>query len=288
MLESFIEKYAREFNFPTIWCSGCGLGTFMRVMMKAFDAISLDPNKLVLVSGIGCSSRVTAYTDCNTVHTTHGRALPVATGIKLVNPSLTVVVITGDGDGTAIGGNHLIHAARRNIDLTCILLNNSCYGMTSGQVSPMTPHSAYSSTSPYGNIEHSFDLVGMLKSAGATYIARGTVYHYPLAEKLIVSAIEHKGFSFVEILFQCPTYFGRFNKVPEPADMLREFKENGVKYVPGKDKPLAENQFYIGELYRDESKVEYVELLKKHRHERLNLMKLQGQYDGCKTKNRTL
>ena len=265
LYEPFVYKYARVRNLPTIWCSGCGLGTCMRILMKAFDELKLSREKLVLVSGIGCSSRITAYTDCNTVHTTHGRALPVATGIKLANPSLTVVVIMGDGDGAAIGGNHLIHAARRNIDLTAIIFNNECYGMTSGQVSPMTPHMKYASTAPYGNIDHAFDLPAMMKAAGATYIARATTYHYPLAEKLIISAIQHKGFSFLEILFQCPTYFGRFNKKMSATEMLKEYQERAVKYTPGKEKPLAEGQYYIGELFKDETKIEYTELLKRQR-----------------------
>lgn len=266
-VESFAKNYLRLENLPTIWCPGCGLGTGMRILIRAFDELSLDLKKLVIVSGIGCSSRMNGYLNCNTVHTTHGRALPVATGIKLANPSLTVIVITGDGDGSAIGGNHLIHAARRNIDITCILFNNSCYGMTSGQVSPMTPHGAFASTSPYGNIEHSFDLVGMLKSAGATYIARSTVFHYPQAEKLVSEAIRHKGFSFVEILSQCPVYFGRFNMMADPSDMLKDFQKRGVKFVPGKEKPLEEGQVYLGELFRDESKIEYTELLALQRSE---------------------
>ncbi len=239
----------------------------MRVLIRAMEELSVDPKRTVLVSGIGCSSRMTAYINCDTVHTTHGRALPVATGIKLANPSLTVIVITGDGDGAAIGGNHLIHAARRNMDLNVILLNNSCYGMTSGQVSPMTPHNAYASTAPYGNIEHSFDLVGMLKSAGATYIARTTTYHYPQAEKLFANALKHKGFAFVEILFQCPVYFGRFNKIPDPTDMILDFKERAVKYVPGKEKELLPGQFFVGELHRDETKLDYGEILSRLRAE---------------------
>jgi 2-oxoglutarate/2-oxoacid ferredoxin oxidoreductase subunit beta len=259
-IEPFVKKYLRQRVLPTIWCSGCGLGTCMRAFIKALSDLDVDYNKLVVVSGIGCSSRMAGYIDANTVHTTHGRALPVATGIKLANPELKVVVIMGDGDGTAIGGNHLIHAARRNIDLSVLLLNNNNYGMTSGQVSPMTPHGAYASTSPFGNMEHVFELCDMVKSAGATYVARTTVYHYPQAAKLIAEAMQHKGFAFLEFYFQCPTYFGRFNQQPDAPAGLRYYKESAVHYNPEKPRSLSEGQFYVGKLWEDNNKTEYTEL----------------------------
>jgi 2-oxoglutarate ferredoxin oxidoreductase subunit beta len=259
-IEPFVKKYLRQRVLPTIWCSGCGLGTCMRVIIKSLEELNIDYNKLAVVSGIGCSSRMAGYIDANTVHTTHGRALPVATGIKLANPELDVLVIMGDGDGTAIGGNHLIHAARRNIDLTVLLLNNNNYGMTSGQVSPMTPHGAYASTSPFGNMEHVFELCDMVKSAGATYVARSTVYHYPQATRLTTEAIKHKGFSFLEIYFQCPTYFGRFNKQPDAPAGLKWYKEYAVHYNPENLRPISGSQFYVGKLWEDNTKVEYSEL----------------------------
>ncbi len=259
-IEPFVKKYIRQRVLPTIWCSGCGIGTCMRTFIKALSDLDVDFNKLVVVSGIGCSSRVSVYVDANTVHTTHGRPIAVATGIKLANPDLTVVVVTGDGDGAAIGGNHLIHAARRNIDLTVMLLNNNNYGMTSGQVSPMTPHGAYASTSPYGNVEHVFELCDMVRSAGATYVARTTVYHYAQATKLIAEAIQHKGFAFLEYYFQCPTYYGRFNQQQDAPSSLRWYKKNAVHFNPENPRPLADAQFYIGKLWEDNSKTEYTEL----------------------------
>jgi len=265
MHEAFVEKYARTGHLPTIWCPGCGLGTAMRILMRALADLEIDPGRLVVVSGIGCSSRMVGYLDCNTVHTTHGRALAVATGIKLARPELTVVAAMGDGDAASIGGNHLIHAARRNLDITTLVLNNSIYGMTSGQTSPMTPHEAVTTTAPLGNLEHKFHLCDMVRGAGATYIARASTYHHMLAGRLLKEALRHRGFAFVELLTQCPVYFGRFNRMSNPSDMLRWLRDNAVKYVPGQEKELRDEQFYIGELFRDETKIDYGELLRQLR-----------------------
>ena len=259
-VEPFIKKWLRQRTLPTIWCAGCGMGTALRCIVRAFEELQLVPERLVVVSGIGCSSRIAGYIDANTVHTTHGRALPVATGIKLAHPELEVVVVMGDGDGTAIGGNHLIHAARRNINLSVMLLNNSNYGMTSGQVSPMTPHAAVASTSPFGNLEHTFELCDTVKSAGATYVARSTVYHFPQTTKLLKEAIGHDGLALVEVCFQCPTYFGRFNAMQDGPSMLRLFKEQAVHYNPEKPRRLKPGQFYIGKLWEDTTKSEYTKL----------------------------
>src|SRR6056297_90340 len=172
-----IYKYLREDKLPHIWCPGCGHGTILSNIVRGIDQAEYDPDKTVVVSGIGCSGRASGYLDFDTLHVTHGRAIPFATGIKLANPELNVIVITGDGDGTAIGGNHLIHGCRRNIGLTVVLLNNQIYGMTGGQYSPMTPQGDMGTTVPYGNIDQNFDLGEMTKSAGASFIARGTAYH---------------------------------------------------------------------------------------------------------------
>lgn len=256
MPESFLEKYLRVENLPTIWCSGCGLGTDMRSIVKAFEIMELNPSKTVLVSGIGCSSRMPAYVNVNTVHTTHGRAIAFATGIKLANPELTVVVVSGDGDASAIGGNHLIHACRRNIDMTLIVLNNSNYGMTSGQYSPLTPLGSVATTSPYGNVEQSFDLCELAKACGATYVARSTTYHYEMITKQVVKGLKHKGFSFLEVISQCPTYFGRFNLIGTPAEMLEDQKAHTVRI--GKEDG-SEEKIIIGDLYEREAR-EYIEL----------------------------
>ena len=204
-----------------------------------------------MVSGIGCSSRAPGYVDFNTLHTTHGRAIPFATGIKLAKPDMTVIVVTGDGDATAIGGNHLIHAARRNIDLTVVLFNNSTYGMTSGQYSPTTPTGAFGTTAPYGNIEKPFDICKLVEAAGASYVARGTAYHARILPNLIEKAILNKGFSLVEAITQCPVYYGRMNKLGSAVDMMKWQKEHAVskKDVAAFSAEEMADKFVIGELY---------------------------------------
>ncbi|NLO88184.1 MAG: 2-oxoacid:ferredoxin oxidoreductase subunit beta [Firmicutes bacterium] len=216
----------RADKMPHIWCPGCGHGIILAAFLRAMAAKEVDPDKVVVVSGIGCSARASGYLDFNTLHTTHGRAIAFATGIKLANPELMVVVLTGDGDCAAIGGNHLIHGARRNIDLTVIVFNNSIYGMTSGQYSPLTPHRKKATTAPYGNFDHPFDLVELAKGAGATFVARGATAYPRQLEKVISHGLDHKGFSVIEAVSQCPTYYGRRNKMGSAVDMLHWIKEN--------------------------------------------------------------
>lgn len=196
----------------------------MGSMIRAIENLGLRKNDIVVVSGIGCSSRICGYLDFHTLHTLHGRAIAFATGVKLSRPELTLIVPMGDGDACAIGGNHLIHAARRNIDMTAIIMNNSTYGMTGGQYSPSTDHGDFATTAPYGNIDQSFDLVKLLLGAGASFVARTTTYHVRSMIKILEKAIIHKGFSVVEILSQCPTYFGRKNKFASAVDMLKYYK----------------------------------------------------------------
>jgi 2-oxoglutarate ferredoxin oxidoreductase subunit beta len=181
-----------------------------------------------MVSGIGCSSRTPGYVDINTLHTTHGRALAFATGVKLAKPELHVIVVTGDGDATAIGGNHYIHAARRNIDLTVLLYNNYIYGMTGGQVSPTTPRGKRASTAPFGNQEPAFNISDLARAAGASFVARGDVYYVRKLEKLIMRAFEKKGFSLVEILSPCPTAYGRRNRMAHPVTLMEWLRDNTV------------------------------------------------------------
>jgi len=190
---NLIKKNLRVDKLPHIWCPGCGHGILMRAVAQAIENKELDKTKVCIVSGIGCSSRAAGYMNFNTLHTTHGRALAFATGIKLANPELTVIVITGDGDATAIGGNHFIHAARRNIGITTIVFNNSIYGMTGGQYSPLTPSNDIATTAPYGNVDRPFDLVKLADAAGATYVARITTYHVKEAVRLIEKGLENKG-----------------------------------------------------------------------------------------------
>ncbi|NLW22470.1 MAG: 2-oxoacid:ferredoxin oxidoreductase subunit beta [Tissierellia bacterium] len=254
MPSQLIEKYFRTNSLPHIWCPGCGNGIVLRAIVKAIDNIGIDQNNVCVVSGIGCSSRASGYLDFNTVHTTHGRALAFATGIKLANPNLHVIVITGDGDCAAIGGNHLIHAARRNIDITTIVFNNNIYGMTGGQYSPTTPTGDKGTTAPYGNIDANFDLCELAKAAGATYVSRSTVYGANMIIKQVEAGIKNRGFSFIETLTTCPTYYGRKNKKGDPVDLIRHLKEISVNKTEYEKLPEEKRmgKIVIGELYRGE------------------------------------
>lgn len=260
MSNNLIEKYYRTERLPHIWCPGCGNGIVLRAIVKAIDNLGLNKDEVCVVSGIGCSSRATGYLDFNTVHTTHGRALAFATGIKFANPKLHVIVITGDGDCAAIGGNHLIHAARRNIDITTIVFNNNIYGMTGGQYSPTTPTGDKGTTAPYGNIDPNFDLCELAKSAGATYVSRSTVHGVNMITKQVEDGIQNKGFSFVEVLTICPTYYGRKNKKGDAPDMINHLKDITVN-ISAYNKLTEEereDKIVIGELYR-EVREEYTE-----------------------------
>ena len=222
------DKYFRKDKLPHMWCPGCGNGFVTQAIVRAVDAAGCDQDKVVLVSGIGCSSRANGYTDFCGIHTTHGRAIGFATGIKMFNPELTVIVITGDGDCASIGGNHFIHAARRNIDITTVVFNNNNFGMTGGQYSPTTPQGAKTKTSLMGNIEPPFDICALAAASGATYVARSTTYHAQRLAKQIATALKHPGFSVVEAMCDCPTLYGRFNKQGDAAKMLLRWKEVAV------------------------------------------------------------
>ncbi len=228
MPSQLIEKHMRAENLPHIWCPGCGHGILMRNVVQAIDNLGLDHDKVVIVSGIGCSSRAAGYLDFNTIHTTHGRAIAFATGIKLANPELEVIVLAGDGDISAIGGNHLIHAARRNVGLTVVVFNNNIYGMTGGQYSPTTPKGEFGTTAPYGIIDRSFNIAELAQGAGASYAARGSAYHVQQTTAYIQQGILHKGFSLIDCASVCPTYYGRKNKKGSAVDMMKWQKENAV------------------------------------------------------------
>jgi 2-oxoglutarate ferredoxin oxidoreductase subunit beta len=253
-------KYLRHHKkFPHVWCSGCGNGIILGALIRAVERIGIEKDDVVLASGIGCSGRMPTYVDFNTIHTTHGRALTFATGIKLAKPTLNVITVMGDGDATAIGGNHFIHAARRNLDLTAIIINNQIYGMTGGQASPTTPYGANSTTSPFTNIEHAFSIAELAVAAGASFVARGTVYHAVQLDKLIEKGIRKNGFSVVEVMSNCHVQFGRRNKMGDPVTMLNWFKENAVSKDKGLSMPpdSLDDKFTIGILV-DLDKPDYI------------------------------
>jgi 2-oxoglutarate ferredoxin oxidoreductase subunit beta len=223
-----VEKLLRMERIPHIWCPGCGIGTSVNCFARAIENTGMNYDNLHVVSGIGCTGRVAGYVDVDSFHTTHGRAIPFATGLALSRPSSKVVVYSGDGDLFAIGGNHIIHAARRNIDMTVICVNNFTYGMTGGQVTPTTPYSAKASTTPYGNFEDTFNLPNLMDACGAVYVSRWTVYHVNQLTKAMTKALNKKGFSFIEILAPCPTLYSRRNKLGDGAMMLQYYKENST------------------------------------------------------------
>ena len=236
---------------PHIWCPGCGHGIILKAVLRAVERLGLDKNKIAFVSGIGCSSRAVGYVDFNTLHTTHGRALAFATGVKIARPDLHVIVVSGDGDALAIGGNHFIHACRRNIDITLIVFNNYIYGMTGGQYSPTTPEGSFASTAPFGSVEPPFDVCNLATAAGATYVARGTAYSTAQLDKYIEKGIQNPGFSVIEALSQCPTYYGRKNKLRTPVDNLKWQKDVVISAAKAKDmtpEQLA-GKIQVGELH---------------------------------------
>ncbi len=235
-----VKYYLRERFFPHMWCPGCGHGIVLNALVRAVDGLGIKKRDMVMVSGIGCSSRISGYVDFHSLHTLHGRALAFATGVKLSKPSLNVIVPMGDGDALAIGGNHFIHAARRNINITALVMNNRTYGMTGGQYSPLSGIGTKATTAPYLNIDRDFDTVELATAAGATFVARSTVYHVKQLQTLIKKAISHNGFSVLEILSQCPTYFGRKNKKGSAVDMLNSFKDGTVPVGSEKKKKNPE------------------------------------------------
>ncbi len=224
------KEYLRhDKKFPHVWCPGCGNGIAMGAILRAIQSLGLSKDEVVMASGIGCSGRMPTYVDFNTIHTTHGRALTFSTGIKLANPALTVLTVMGDGDATAIGGNHFIHAARRNIDLTAIIINNSIYGMTGGQYSPTTPFGSQTTTSVYGHVEHAFSIAELAATAGASFVARSTVYHAAHLEEMLKLAISKRGFSVMEVISNCHVQYGKKNKLGGAVQMLNSYKDNAVK-----------------------------------------------------------
>lgn len=255
-------NYLRRERLPTIFCAGCGNGIVINTFFNGMEMAEKNLDNITMVSGIGCSSRIPGYIRCDSLHTTHGRPVAFATGVKLANPDMDVVVVTGDGDAAAIGGNHLIHGARRNIDLTVICINNSIYGMTGGQISPTSPKGSFGSTAPYGALESPFDLAELVTGAGASYVSRWTTVHPVQLSNAIKKGLLNKGFSFIEVISQCPTYFGRKNKMRSSVDMMKWMKENSV--VKRKAEKMGEEELegkiIVGD-FADRSRLEFTESL---------------------------
>jgi len=257
-----LSKYLRAAMMPHIWCTGCGNGIILNAFVHALDELQINLDKLVVVSGIGCIGRAAGYTNVDSFHTTHGRPIAFATGVKLANPQLEVVVISGDGDLFAIGGNHFIHAARRNIGIKVICANNFNYGMTGGQVGPTTPLDALTTTTPYGNIEHPFNLVHLAAAAGATYVARWTTLHVRMLTMSIKKLLQRKGFSFIEVISPCPEIYGRHNKMRTGLEMMEWFKKVSViaNFSDPAKAEITPEKIIVGE-FVDIEKPTYEELL---------------------------
>ncbi|HJM49485.1 MAG TPA: thiamine pyrophosphate-dependent enzyme [Alphaproteobacteria bacterium] len=260
-----IRDYLRLELMPHFMCPGCGHGIALRALLWAVHELGIDKNDLAIVSGIGCSGRVGAYIDANTFHVTHGRPLAFATGLKLARPELRLVVITGDGDCLAIGGNHLIHAARRNLDITCLMLNNEVYGMTGGQVSPVTSPDRLTTTTPSGNIEPAFDACALAGAAGAGLVGREVTLQTPALKNLIKDGLEYPGFAFLEIISDCTEIYGRKNDLGESAEMILSQKADmrPEAYHNTADQPFRPNSMETGVLVRLE-RPEYGETYRRH------------------------
>jgi 2-oxoglutarate ferredoxin oxidoreductase subunit beta len=257
-------QYLNEERLPHIWCEGCGNGIILNCFIQALDDLKMDIDKLTVVSGIGCIGRIAGYIKCDSFHTTHGRPIALATGIKLANPELTIAVISGDGDLFAIGGNHFIHAARRNVDMTVICGNNFNYGMTGGQFGPTTPLDSYTTTTPYGSIEHPFNLVHLAAAAGSVYVARWTVLHVKRLTESIKKALQKKGFKFIEVISSCPEIFGRRNRLGSAVEIMERYREiSQVRhgFDPAKAE-ITDERITVGE-FIDIDKPAYDQLLKR-------------------------
>ncbi len=254
-------EYLRHHKkFPHVWCAGCGIGIVMGSILRSVEKLELNQDDVAIISGIGCTGRMPVYMDFNTMHTTHGRALAFATGLKMARPDMEVIVVMGDGDALAIGGNHFIHAARRNINITAIVVNNNIYGMTGGQSSPTTPLDSISATAPYGHIEQPFPICELAMAAGASFVARSTVYHVTQLDKFIERAVSKKGFAVVEAVSYCHTTFGRANNMRSPIAMMRKLKEDSITLqAAAKMENPPQNKIVRG-VFLDVDKPEFTEL----------------------------
>ncbi len=257
-------KYLRQEILPTTFCPGCGGGQVLNAFVNAIDDLQIDPNRMISVTGIGCSSWIPSpYLKCDTLHTTHGRAIAFATGVKVVRPDSKVVVIAGDGDLAGIGGNHLIHAARRNVGLAVFLVNNYIYGMTGGQVSPTTPYGVTTTTTPYTNAEYPLKIAELVAAAGANYVARWTTYHIRKLIRSMKEVLQKNGFCFIEIVAQCPVSYGRRVGLRDGVAFMEYFKENSVSVAKARSmgEDELEGKIVVGKLV-ERDRIEFTDSLR--------------------------
>jgi 2-oxoglutarate/2-oxoacid ferredoxin oxidoreductase subunit beta len=261
-----VEQFLRVDRMPHIWCPGCGIGTTVNCFSRALLDSNIDLKSLAIVSGIGCTGRVAGYVNLDSFHTTHGRAIPFATGLKLANPKLSVVVYSGDGDLFAIGGNHLIHAARRNLDLKVVCVNNLIYAMTGGQTAPTTPGSVITSTSPYGTFDPAFNLPALVEAAGAVYVARWTTFHVRQLARSMEEMMKKKGFCFIEVISPCPTLYQRRNKMGDGLDTMKSYKDTSkVKNgAPTSEVALSKSGEIVVGKFVDRERPDYEKMMKQH------------------------
>ena len=266
-----VESFLRTERMPHIWCPGCGIGTTVNCFTRALIDSKADLKKLSIVSGIGCTGRVAGYVNLDSFHTTHGRAIPFATGLKLANPELDVVVYSGDGDLFAIGGNHLIHAARRNVDIKVICVNNLIYAMTGGQTAPTTPGDVVTSTSPYGTYDPAFNLPALVEAAGAVFVARWTTFHVVQLAKSMKEMFSKKGFGFIEIISPCPTLYQRRNKMGDGLDAMKFYKQvSKVKHgAPTSEVALTKSGEIIVGKFVDRERPEFSDMMNAHLRQEL-------------------
>ena len=259
-----VEPFLRMERMPHIWCPGCGIGTTVNCFARALLESQVDLDRVAIVSGIGCSGRVAGYLQLDSFHTTHGRAIPFATGLKLANPSLHVVVYSGDGDLFAIGGNHIIHAARRNLDLKVICVNNLIYAMTGGQTAPTTPVTALTTTAPYGCYEPAFNLPNLMDAAGAAYVARWTTFHVRQLTRSMTEIFAKRGFCFIEVLSPCPTLYQRRNKLGDALDTMKYYKQRSkVRHgAPTNEVAMSKDGDIIVGKFVDRERPDYLELMR--------------------------
>ena len=258
-------RYLRREILPTTHCPGCGCGQVLNAFVHAIDSLEIDPKNIISVTGIGCSSWIPSpYLKCDTLHTTHGRAVAFAEGVKIIRPDSTVVVIAGDGDLAGIGGNHLIHAARRNVGLAVFLVNNYIYGMTGGQVSPTTPFGVSTTTTPYSNAEYPMKIAELVAAAGANYVARWTTFHGHWLVGSMKEALQKTGFSFVEIISQCPVSYGRRVGLRDGLAFMEHFKRNSVfvNRTGNRSEEELEGKIVVGKLV-ERDRIEFTESLRR-------------------------